>query len=198
MERDDAAFTAFIERHQDSLVNYLTHMLRSRDRAEEVAQESFVRFYRSAWQTREDEKLAPYLFRIATNLTVSQIRREKLWQRIVPNLIAREPRSAPAADRPLMTQEIQQQVSAALDRIPVKYRAPLVLYEIEEWSYEQIARTLACAIGTVKSRISRARALMRRELESWWIGGNGHDERSGRWKCVAAVAASDDVASIRL
>lgn len=198
MERDDAAFTDFIERHKDSLVNYLTHMTRSRDRAEEIAQDAFVRFYRSAWQNREDDKLAPYLFRIATNLTVSQIRREKLWQRIVPSLIAREPRSAPAADRPMLTQEIQQQVSAALDRIPVKYRAPLVLYEMEEWSYEQIAQTLACAIGTVKSRISRARALMRRELESWWIGGNAHDERPGRWNCVAAVAANDDVASIRL
>jgi RNA polymerase sigma-70 factor, ECF subfamily len=196
MERDDAAFTDFVERHKDSLLNYLTHMLRGRDRAEELAQEAFVRFYRKGWTTRTDEQLAPYLFRTATNLAVSHIRRERLWTRIVPALIAREPRSAAPADRPLLTQEIQSQVSAALDRLPLKFRAPLVLYEIEEWSYEQIAQTLACAIGTVKSRISRARALMRRELEPWWIGG--HDDGQRRWRCAPAAAASDDIATIRI
>src|SRR5207248_7015769 len=146
------------------------------------------------WLARSDEQLAPYLFRTATNLAASDIRRDRLWMRIVPSRIAREPRSAPAADRPLLTQEIQVQVSAALDRLPLKFRAPLVLYEIEEWSYEQIAQTLACAIGTVKSRISRARALMRRELEPWWIGnpGGNHDGQR-RWSCAAATAASEDI-----
>lgn len=196
MERDDDAFTDFVERHKDSLLNYLTHMLRSRERAEELSQEAFVRFYRSGWTSRADEQLAPYLFRTATNLAVSFIRRERLWQRIVPALIAREPRSAPAADRPLIAQEIQNQVSSALDRLPLKFRAPLVLYEIEEWSYEQIAQTLACAIGTVKSRISRARALMRRELEPWWIGGN-HDGRR-HWNRAAATAANEDIAAIHV
>ena len=195
-QRDAAAFTAFVERHKDSLVNYLTHMMRSHERAEELAQEAFVRFYRSGWTTRTDEQLAPYLFRTATNLAISQIRRERLWQRIVPSILAHEPRSAPSADRPLLTQEIQSQVAAALERLPVKFRAPLVLFEIEEWSYEQIAETLACAIGTVKSRISRARALMRRELEPWWIGGNHDGQR--RWNCAPATAASDDIASVRI
>jgi len=199
MERDDAAFTEFVERHKNSLLNYLTHMLRSRERAEELSQEAFVRFYRSGWTTREDAQLAPYLFRTATNLAVSNIRRERLWQRIVPSLIAREPRSASAADRPLITQEIQNQVSSALEKLPLKFRSPLVLYEIEEWSYEQIAQALDCALGTVKSRISRARALMRRDLEPWWIGENNedHDGRR-RWNCVAATAASDDIATIRI
>jgi len=196
MDRDDDAFTTFVEKHKDSLVNYLTHVLRSRERAEEVAQDAFVRFYRSAWTSRPDEQLAPYLFRIGTNLSVSLMRREKVWQRLLPSLIAREPRSAPAADRPILTQEIQKQVAAALDKLPVKFRAPLVLFEIEEWSYEQIAQTLDCAIGTVKSRISRARALMRRELEPWWIGGN--DEGRRRWSCAAATAAADDIASLRV
>ena len=57
--RDDAAFTEFVDRHRNSLINYLTHLTRSRERGEELAQESFVRFYRSGWQTRTDEQLAP-------------------------------------------------------------------------------------------------------------------------------------------
>ena len=196
MERDESAFTAFVEERKDSLVNYLVHMTRSRDRAEEIAQDAFVRFYGSGWQTRTDEQLAPYLFRIATNLAISQLRREKRWQRLMPFLTAREQRSAPPADTGLLTDEIQQQVSAALEQLPVKFRAPLVLYEIEEWPYEQIARALDCRIGTIKSRISRARALMRRVLEPWWIGGNDEGQRS--WRRVAATAPSDDIASIRI
>ena len=195
MERDEAAFTAFVEERKDSLVNYLTHITRSRDRAEEIAQDAFVRFYRSGWVTRTDEQLAPYLFRIATNLSISQLRREKRWQRLLPFLTAREDRSAPAADRPMITDEIQRQVSIALEQLPVKFRAPLVLYEIEEWSYEQIARALDCRIGTIKSRISRARALMRELLEPWWIGGNDDGQRS--WRRTAAVAASDDIFTVR-
>jgi RNA polymerase sigma-70 factor, ECF subfamily len=196
MERDEAAFTAFVEERKDSLVNYLTHMTRSRDRAEEIAQDAFVRFYRSGWMTREDGQLAPYLFRIATNLAISQLRREKRWQRLMPFLTAREQRHAPPADSELLTDEIQKQVSGALERLPLKFRAPLVLFEIEEWPYEEIARALDCRLGTIKSRISRARALLRRELESWWIGG--HDEGQRTWRRVAAPAASDDIASIHI
>jgi len=196
MERDEPAFTAFVEERKGPLVNYLVHMTRSRDRAEEIAQDAFVRFYRTGWQTRTDEQLAPYLFRIATNLAISQLRREKRWQRIMPFLTAREQRSAPPADTDVLTDEIQRQVAAALEQLPVKFRAPLVLYEIEEWPYEQIARALDCRIGTIKSRISRARALMRRVLEPWWIGG--HDEGQRSWRSVAATASSDDIASIRI
>jgi len=195
MERDEAAFTAFVEERKDSLVNYLIHITRSRDRAEEIAQDAFVRFYRSGWLTRADEQLAPYLFRIGTNLAISQLRREKRWNRLLPFLTAREDRSAPPADREMISDEIQQQVSLALDQLPVKFRAPLVLYEIEEWSYEQIARALGCRLGTIKSRISRGRALMRGLLEPWWIGGNDDGQRS--WRGAAAVAASDDVAAVR-
>jgi RNA polymerase sigma-70 factor (ECF subfamily) len=195
MERDEAAFTAFVEERKDSLVNYLTHITRSRDRAEEIAQDAFVRFYRSGWVTRTDEQLVPYLFRIATNLSISQLRREKRWQRLLPFLTAREERSTPPADRPMITDEIQRQVSLALEELPVKFRAPLVLYEIEEWSYEQIARALDCRIGTIKSRISRARALMRELLEPWWIGGKDDGQRS--WRRAAAVAASDDIFTVR-
>jgi RNA polymerase sigma-70 factor, ECF subfamily len=195
MERDEAAFTAFVQERKDSLVNYLTHITRSRDRAEEIAQDAFVRFYRSGWVARTDEQLVPYLFRIATNLSISQLRREKRWQRLLPFLTAREERSAPPADRPMITDEIQRQVSLALEQLPVKFRAPLVLYEIEEWSYEQIARALDCRIGTIKSRISRARALMRELLEPWWIGG--HDDGQRSWQRAAAAAASDDVFTVR-
>ena len=195
MEPDQ--FDRFVERHQHSLINYLTHLTYSRERAEEIAQDAFVRFYKSSSKCSDDERrLAPYLFRIATNLLISQIRREQRWRRILPLLMAQQPPSAPASDRPLITEEIQRKVAAALEQLPLKLRAPLVLFEIEEWSYETIARALGCRIGTVKSRISRARKLMRAELESWWIGGN-HDERRC-WQGPAAPAPNSGVATLQV
>ena len=195
MEIDDLEFARLVDRYKDSLINYLRHLTRSHERAEDIAQEAFVRLYRSLSSVRDDS-IAPYLFRIATNLAVSYARREKRWRLLLPRFVATQPQSAPAADHRALTSEIQSKVAAALDRLPVKLRAPLVLFEIEEWPYHEIARALGCRIGTVKSRIFRAREHMRRDLESWWIGGN--NERRRNWERDAAVAASDSVASIQV
>lgn len=194
---DDDAFGEIVARHKHSLVNYLTHLIRSRERAEELAQDAFVRLYRNAANYREQEKLGPYLFRIATNLVVSEVRREKRWSLLLPRLHAGSSQHAPPPDRPLIESEIQRQVSEALARIPVKYRAPLVLFEIEEWSYEEIGRALDLRNGTVKSRISRARELMRRELAPWWTGGHHHHERARAERVDSSPAAHERVAVIR-
>jgi RNA polymerase sigma-70 factor (ECF subfamily) len=198
-EGDEEAFAIFLERHQHSLINYLTHLTRSRERAEEIAQDAFVRLYRSVSRCRDGQRLTPYLFRIATNLVVSEVRRERRWKRILPMLTAIQPSSAPASDRRMVTEEIQRKVAAALEQLPLEFRAPLVLYEIEGWAYEAIARALGCRIGTVKSRIFRARRMMRAQLESWWIGGNDDDDDGRRrWPEPEATAAGGSLATLQV
>lgn len=194
-EGDDDAFGEIVDRYKDSLVNYVTHLVRSRDRAEEIAQDAFVRLYRNASQYRAQERLGPYLFRIATNLVVTATRREKRWSLLLPRLHASSHRSEPPPDANLLTTEIQRQVSAALERLPLKYRAPLVLFELEEWSYDEIARALDIRCGTVKSRISRARELLRRHLAPWWTGGSEHERHTDR-RLVASPAAREGIARI--
>jgi RNA polymerase sigma-70 factor, ECF subfamily len=194
-EGDDDAFAEIVDRYKDSLTNYLTHLVRSRERAEEVAQDAFVRLYRNAEKYKEQERLGPYLFRIATNLVVTEMRRQKRWSLLLPRLHASLHQSAPAADTSLMTDEIQRQVTSALERLPIKYRAPLVLFEIEEWSYEEIGRALELPSGTVKSRISRARELLRKHLAPWWIGEQSH-ERNRAARLDASPAARESIARI--
>ena len=194
---DDDAFAAIVNRYKNPLVNYLTHLVRSRERAEDVAQEAFVKLYRNAGRYREHEKIAPYLFRIATNHTISEMRREKRWRLLLPRLEAGTTKLVPSPDAGLLTDEVQRQVSAALENLPLKFRAPLALYEIEEWSYEDIARALECRLGTVKSRIARARELMRRQLSGWWIGGQDHEQRRN-WPRDEAPASHERVATLHL
>jgi len=194
-EGDDDAFGEIVDRYKDSLVNYLTHLVRSRDRAEEIAQDAFVRLYRNANKYRQQERLGPYLFRIATNLVVSEVRRERRWSLLLPRLHASTGTSTPAPDTNLFASEIQRQVAAAIDRLPVNYRAVLVLFEIEEWSYDEIAKATGVRVGTVKSRISRARDLLRKALAPWWTGGE-NDERHTTRRACARSAAHERVAGI--
>ncbi len=193
---DEEAFATIVDRYKDPLVNYLTHLVRTRERAEDVAQEAFVRLYRFADRYRDHERLAPYLFRIATNHVITEMRREKRWRLLVPRLVAGTTQFAPAPDAGLMTDEVQRKVTAALEKLPLKFRAPLALYEIEEWSYEDIAQALGCRMGTIKSRIARARELMRRQLSGWWQGGN--HERHRHWQGDEAPAAHERVATLHL
>jgi RNA polymerase sigma-70 factor (ECF subfamily) len=197
-EGDDDAFGEIVDRYKNSLVNYLTHLVRSRERAEEIAQDAFVRLYRNASKYRERERLGPYLFRIATNLVVTEARREKRWTLLLPRLNASTHQSTPSPDTNLLTDEIQRQVNAALDRLPIKYRAPLVLFEIEEWSYDEIAKAMDVAVGTVKSRISRARDLLRKHLAPWWIGGEANHERHATRQFDAGTTAHDRIARLHL
>lgn len=192
---DEEAFAGIVDRYKDSLVNYLTHLVRSRERAEEVAQDAFVRLYRCASQYKEQERLGPYLFRIATNLVVTEARRQKRWTLLLPRLTASTRQSAPPADASVLADEVQRQVHTALGKLPVKYRAPLVLFELEEWSYDEIAKALELRSGTVKSRISRARDLMRKQLAPWWIGEKSH-ERHGNARLDASPAARESIARI--
>jgi len=194
-EGDDDAFGEIVDRYKDSLVNYLTHLVRSRDRAEEVAQDAFVRLYRKASQYKQQERLGPYLFRIATNLVVTEIRRERRWSLLLPRLHASTRQSAPSPDTNLFASEIQRQVAAAIDRLPINYRAPLVLFEVEEWSYDEIAKALDVRVGTVKSRISRARELLRRHLAPFWTGGEANERHTTR-RLDAQSAAHERVARL--
>lgn len=199
-EGDEEAFAEILERYKNPLVNYLTHLVRSRDRAEEVAQDAFVRLYRNASKYREQERLGPYLYRIATNLVVTDVRREKRWSLLLPRLNASMSQVVAPPDAGLFVDEIQRKVSAALEALPVKYRAPIVLCDIEEWSYEEIARALECRVGTVKSRIFRGRELLRRQLAPYMSPHRTGDrnERHRADESAARPAAHERVATIQL
>lgn len=196
MEHTEGKFAEIVDRHRDALINYLTHLTRSRHRAEDLAQEAFVQLYRSMLASREVEQVGPYLYRIATNLAVSAVRREQRWRLLTPRLAVATEKTVPAPDAGLVSDEIQRQVTAALQALPLKFRAPLVLYEIEEWSYEDIARALDCRLGTIKSRIARARELLRRQLGPWWNGENHERHRAAR--VAAGPSAGDGILSLHI
>jgi RNA polymerase sigma-70 factor (ECF subfamily) len=167
---DRDAFADLVDRHKDAVVNYLTRLTGNRDRAEDLAQETFLRLFRSAGSYSEQGLLRGYLFRIATNLVRSEERREKRLRLLLP-FLGRQEHAEPAAPSGLLRQEMHREVSAAVAQLPLRYRVPLVLHEIEGWAYADIAQALGCREGTVKSRIHRGRQHLKERLAPYWQGG---------------------------
>jgi len=174
---DREAFAGLVELHKDAVVNYLARLTGDRDRAEDLAQETFLRLWRSATSYVEQGFLRAFLFRIATNLVRSEERREKRFRLLLP-FLGRRDHDEPAAPSGLLLQELHREVAGALAALPLRYRVPLVLHEIEGWSYGDIARELSCREGTVKSRIHRGRQRLRQRLQPYWQGGTA-------WKTTA-------------
>ncbi len=166
---DRDAFAGLVDRHKDAVVNYLTRLTGNRDRAEDLAQETFLRLFRSAGSYSEQGLLRGYLFRIATNLVRSEERREKRLRLLLP-FLGRQDHAEPAAPSGLLRREMHRELSAAVAKLPLRYRVPLVLHEIEGWAYADIARALGCREGTVKSRIHRGRQHLKERLAPYWQG----------------------------
>ena len=171
---DREAFAELINRHKNTLVNYLNRLTGCRDRAEDCAQEAFLRLFQSASRYHEQGRLVPYLYRIATNLVRSEDRKVRRW-RFLSSAFSYNGHQPERAERgpqsQLLEKEAKEKVNEALAALPAHYRAPLVLREIEGWSYQDIAKAVGCREGTVKSRINRGRSQLREILQPYLNGG---------------------------
>lgn len=174
---DESAFAEIMNRYRNPLTNYLFRMLGDYEEAIDLAQESFVRVYFALDRYRTDYAFSTYIYRIATNLAISELRRKR--RRKLLSLATffsgdddedRELQPADERIRPddeLVDAELKSVIEKAISALPDKYRAPIVLREIQELSYEDIASVLGLGLGTTKSRISRARALLREKLKNY-------------------------------
>lgn len=168
---DRQAFVFLVDRHKHRLINYLTAMTRDRDQAEDIAQEAFVRLFTHSARYEERGQFVAYLYRIATNLLRAQERTRKRRELLLARF-ARSSRDNPSSPQDtLLHDEMEQRVADAIARLPLRYRAPLLLHEIEGWPYRDIAEALECREGTVKSRVHRGRDKLRELLTPYWNGG---------------------------
>ena len=187
---DPQAFEVLIKRYQDKLYNYVYRMVEDPDDAEDVTQEVLVRVYRSLSQFRAQASFQTWLYRIALNLCIDSHRRQERSPQVVRSLEA--PVESEAGEREwevpdwshnpeqsFLSQELREQVHRALATLPEKLRAVVVLYDIQSFSYEEIAQILRCPVGTVKSRLFNGRAALREALRPYVEGSEvNRDEMS--------------------
>ena len=175
---DEAAFTELVRRYRHQITNYVYRIINDYETAVDLSQETFLRVYQAAERYQSSYAFSTYIYRIATNLAISELRRRKrrrlvsltgFFQRHDQSGEAREfdpPDAQPLPDATLVADERRRAVARAIATLPDKYRAPLVLRDVEGRSYEEIAQILAMSEGTVKSRINRARNFLRDKLQA--------------------------------
>ncbi|MFL6227328.1 MAG: sigma-70 family RNA polymerase sigma factor, partial [Pyrinomonadaceae bacterium] len=176
---DEAAFAELVRRYRNQITNYVYRLTNDYDAAVDLAQETFLRVYRAADRYQATYAFSTYIYRIATNLAISELRKRKRHRLVSLTGFFQSrdtfeeateldpPDAAPLADVAMVEGERRLAVARAIATLPEKYRVPLVLRDVEERSYEEIARIMAMSEGTVKSRISRARAFLRDKLEQY-------------------------------
>ena len=135
--------------------------------AEDAAQEIFVRIYRQLGRYDPARKFSTWVLAIATNYCIDQLRRRRMQLVPLENIIpwARARESGPEGEA--ITQEERDEVQRLIKQLPEKYRAAIVLRDVEGLSYERIAEVLNLSEGTVKSRINRARNLLKEKLSAY-------------------------------
>lgn len=171
-----ASFDLLVERYQVRLFNYLYRLVGNPDEAEEIAQEAFVKAYIHAGKYKTIAKFSTWLYTIATNLVRNKMRSKSrapmifsLWSKgryddgeEKPVDIV-DPERSP--DERMNDAELSDVINRAIEKIPDRYRVSFVLREINQLSYEEIAAVTGLKLGTVRSRINRARNYFRQIVE---------------------------------
>jgi RNA polymerase sigma-70 factor (ECF subfamily) len=175
---DEDAFAELVGRYRNQITSYIYRMTNDYDAAVDLAQETFLRVYRAAGRYQTTHAFSTYIYRIATNLAISELRKRKRRRLVsLTGLLSshdgEEARDFnPTDDRPLQDVDLvdaerRSVVKRAIATLPEKYRAPLVLRDVEGKSYDEIAHILSTSEGTVKSRINRARNFLRDKMRNY-------------------------------
>jgi RNA polymerase sigma-70 factor, ECF subfamily len=174
---DEQSFALLLQRYRTPLVNFLYRMVRQREQAEDLAQEVFLRVYRAREEYVPSAKFTTWLFRIATNLALNFVRDNK-YQRLEVSIDApittdaedgeEKPldvaEKSPNIEQHLVEEARRKMIRHAIEKLPEKQRAAVLLHKYQELDYNEIAKILGCSESALKSLLFRAYESLRVEL----------------------------------
>ncbi|QQS32584.1 MAG: sigma-70 family RNA polymerase sigma factor [Acidobacteriota bacterium] len=174
---DEEAFAEIVSRYRNQITNFLYRFLNDYEEAVDLAQETFVRVYFALDRYHTDFAFSTYIYRIASNLAISELRKRKrrrlmsltgLFQGEDQEAEYQPEDRAALPDQLLVESERDRVIAKAIASLPEKYRLPIVLRDVEQRSYEEVASIMNLGLGTTKSRISRGRGLLREKLQDYF------------------------------
>lgn len=170
---DTAAFEQLIERHQGLVAGTVARMLGSNSDVEDIAQQVFIRVWKSAGRYTARAKFTTWLLKITRNLVFNELRRAKrraqvpIQSEAETEAITLKDETTSAPDASLLEHELQGAIEDAITQLPESQRMALVLRRYEQLSYEQIAEILDLSVPAVKSLLFRARSELRERLSKY-------------------------------
>jgi RNA polymerase sigma-70 factor (ECF subfamily) len=174
---DEDAFAEIVARYRGQITNFLYRFLNDYEESVDLAQETFVRVYFALDRYHTEYAFSTYIYRIASNLAISELRKRKrrrimsltgLFQGDEQDAEFQPEDGAALPDQLLIESERDRIIAKAIAALPEKYRLPIVLRDVEQRSYEEVAAIMGLGLGTTKSRISRGRGLLREKLQGYF------------------------------
>ena len=172
-EDDERAFSELVRRFQGRVMNLVSRVLNDRECGDDITQEVFVRVFQHRRNYRRGAKFSTWLFTIAANLAKNEIRRRvrrRNWfslnalQEVLKDSAIQLADPTEGRESRMEREQLQEAMGRAIATVPEKYRLALVLRDIDGLTYEEIAQVLGIPGGTVRSRINRARGMLKRKL----------------------------------
>ncbi|HQP10778.1 MAG TPA: sigma-70 family RNA polymerase sigma factor [Candidatus Omnitrophota bacterium] len=177
---DKASFEALMRKYFPRLLNFIYRYVNDRGMAEDIAQEVFIRVYKSGLRYQPQSKFQTWIFTIARNLSLNELRRNKHKTVSLDETFSSEegelkrqvedPGSEPP-DENILRREQASAVRAAIDGLPESQRVAVLLRRYEQFSYEEIAATMNVSVKAVKSLLSRAKEALKTKLTGWVNAG---------------------------
>jgi RNA polymerase sigma-70 factor (ECF subfamily) len=157
------AFSSMVDRYKNRLLNVIGRMLSSSEEAEDIVQETFVRVYQHRQSFNFKHCFSTWIYTIALNLARNELRKRKKFKFFeISEMQGNEKEFAVDAKIP---SRLPQVLDKAIRGLPEKYRVAFILRDVEEMPYEEVAKVLGVPLGTVKSRVNRARLMLRDKLQ---------------------------------
>ncbi|MGA3243374.1 MAG: sigma-70 family RNA polymerase sigma factor [Bacteroidota bacterium] len=164
---EQGAFRVLLERYQERIRNLIYSIFHDQQVVDDLSQEVFIKAYEALPQFRFQSSFYTWLYRIAVNKSRDELRKRKVrrWFSLQTMLDSGDKELGSKILVEQHDNELQELLAAGLKTLPEKYRIAIILKDVDGLSYEEIAEVMECEIGTVKSRLSRARAMLRKVLE---------------------------------
>jgi len=168
---DENAYIELVNRYRDKILNFIFNYVRDFEISEDITQDTMIKLYQKKHYYKEIAKLSTWLYTIAKNLANTELRRRKIRKTIILSHISKndKPYDIPS-DQPGTHQEIESEITSkiirnAIDQLTDKFKTVIILRDIQELSYEDISSIVGVPIGTIKSRINRARLQLQADLK---------------------------------
>lgn len=160
---DMVAFNGMVDRYKDRLMNVIGRMLSSTEEAEDIVQETFIRVYQHRQSFNFQHCFSTWIYTIGLNLARNELRKRKKYKYY--DISEMQGNEKEFAIEPKLPSRLPELLKTAISSLPDKYRTAFMLRDVQEMSYEEVAQVLSVPLGTVKSRVNRARMMLRDKLQ---------------------------------
>lgn len=163
---DESAFNELVDRYKNKLSNHIYYFVKNEELVEDIVQNAFVRVYMNKEKYKDVAKVSTWIYTIAINLAKTEIAKRNRAE--VFSITGKDGESdfeisdsSARTDEPVMQNELKEKLNEAINNLDEKFREIVLLRDVDELSYEEISSVLDIPVGTVKSRLNRARMILR-------------------------------------